>query len=691
MNNPIERIHSLRAQLQEHNHRYYVLAQPSISDREYDALMEELEALEAAHPEAASPESPTQRVGGEPLAGFVTLPHPVPMISLANSYNLEDVRAYDQRTRKLLADESFHYVVEPKIDGVAVSLRYENGTLVRALTRGDGRAGDEITANVRTISSIPLRLRGDAPPAVLEVRGEVYMTREGFLRLNEARQEEGLQVFANPRNAAAGSLKLLDARIVARRPLDAVWYGVGAAEGIHFPTHRELLEQLREFGLRSPEKTWLCRKFEELEAALADIHARRDQFAFEMDGAVIKVNERRFYEELGSTAKSPRWAIAYKYEPEQVETLLKDITIQVGRTGVLTPVAELEPVHVSGSIVSRATLHNWDEMGRKDIRIGDAVIIEKAGEVIPAVVRVVLEKRPPHTEPFPTPTACPACEAPVSQREGEVAWRCENPACPAKSLSQIKHFVSRRALDIDHLGEEWIKILLKEDLIRHPADLFRLHEHKDALLKLERMAEKSVDNLLQAIENSKSAELWRVIHGLGIPHVGERTAQTLETHFPSLDALMAANEDALTAIDDIGPIVAKAILDFFALSENLRFVDQLREAGVNLSSQCDRGNAPLSSPISGKTVVLTGSLSQMTRDEAKDLLRRLGAKVTGSVSKKTDLLVAGEEAGSKLDKAKQLGIPVWSESDLLNAVETSVQENAGQPAAAAIQSELNLG
>lgn len=663
MSDAASRISTLRRELEDHNHRYYVLAAPVISDREYDALLAELEALEAANPELRSPDSPTQRVGGQPIDGFVTVPHAVPMISLANSYNLDDVRAFDQRTRKLLEGRPFSYVVEPKIDGVAVSLRYENGLLVRALSRGDGREGDDITANVRTIASVPLRLRGDAPE-VLEVRGEVYMTRSGFQRLNAERQEQGLAVFANPRNAAAGSLKQLDPRLVAKRPLDAVWYGVGELRGIAFDTHEALLESIKGFGLRGPDAVWRCANIDEVEAALRSIRDGKDRYAYEMDGAVIKVNERGLYDDLGSTAKSPRWAVAYKYEPEQVETLLKAVTLQVGRTGVITPVAELEPVAVSGTTVSRATLHNWDEMGRKDIRVGDTVVIEKAGEIIPAVVRVVLEKRPADAQPIPPPAACPACGGPVSRREGEVAWRCENPACPAKSLSGLKHFVSRRAMDIDSIGEELLKQLLREGLITHPADLYTLHEKPAALLGLERMAEKSVDNLLNGIEQSKEAELWRVIHALGIPQVGERTAQSLEERFASLDELIAADETTLTAIPDIGPIVARCILDYFAMAENRLFVEQLRAAGVNLNRAAAEA-PPADSPLAGKTVVLTGSLSQLTRDEAKDLLRRLGATVTGSVSAKTHLLIAGEEAGSKLEKARKLGITIWSEADLL--------------------------
>jgi len=663
MSGAAERIATLRQELEEHNHRYYVLAAPVISDREYDALLAELEALEQDHPELRSPDSPTQRVGGQPIEGFVTLPHAVPMISLANSYNLEDVRAFDQRTRKLLEGRAFSYVVEPKIDGVAVSLRYENGLLVRALSRGDGREGDDITTNVRTIASVPLRLRGEAP-AVLEVRGEVYMPRTGFQRLNAERQEQGLAVFANPRNAAAGSLKQLDPRLVAKRPLDAVWYGVGELRGIQFDTHEALLAALKGFGLRAPEQIWRCTDMDEVEAALKAIRDGKDAYAYEMDGAVIKVNERGLYDDLGSTAKSPRWAVAYKYEPEQVETLLKAVTLQVGRTGVITPVAELEPVAVSGTTVSRATLHNWDEMGRKDIRVGDTVVIEKAGEIIPAVVRVVLEKRPPDAAPIPPPTACPACGSPVSRREGEVAWRCDNPACPAKSLSGLKHFVSRRAMDIDSIGEELLRSLLKEGLVTHPADLYTLKDKRAELLGLDRMAEKSVENVLSGIEQSKGAELWRVIHALGIPQVGERTAQSLEERFATLEELTGADETTLTAIPDIGPIVARCILDYFAMPENQVFVEQLRAAGVNLARKQSAAPPP-DSPLAGKTVVLTGSLSQLTRDEAKDLLRRLGATVTGSVSAKTHLLIAGEEAGTKLEKAQKLGIEIWSETDLL--------------------------
>jgi DNA ligase (NAD+) len=659
-----ERIQHLRQELREHNYRYYVMADPAVSDREYDEQMNELAGLEEAYPEFQSRESPTQRVGGQPLEGFNTVEHARPMISLANSYDMEDIRAFGQRTRKLLPDRDFSYVVEPKIDGVAASLRYEDGVLVQALTRGDGRKGDDITENIRTIPSIPLQLRISPAPQVMEVRGEVYMTRKGFQKLNEEREASGQAVFANPRNACAGSLKLLDPSLVAKRPLDAVWYGTGELQGIDFDTHLGMLEQLKKAGFITPSWTRECADIDEVEQALNENLEGRHDYPFEMDGAVVKINERNLYDELGSTAKSPRWAMAYKYEPEQVETLLKDITIQVGRTGVLTPVAELEPVSVSGTTVSRATLHNWNELRRKDVRVGDTVVIEKAGEIIPAVVKVVTDKRPQDARPTPEPEACPVCGGPVEQRDGEVAIRCANPSCPAKSESWLRHFVGRRAMDIDHLGEELIKVLLDNGLIEGIADLYDLHQRKEDLLNLERMGQKSADNLLEAIEASKQQDLWRLIHGLGIPHVGERTAQMLEEHYDSLDGLMAASSSDLEAIPDIGPIVAEAIVAFFQREEVENLITALRENGVNMQS---RRSPPqeTDSPLAGKTVVLTGSLSELTRNEAKEKLRALGANVTGSVSSKTDLLIAGESAGSKLDKARNLGIEVWDEARMM--------------------------
>lgn len=677
MSTPEEKIAGLRDQLNDHNYRYYVLAEPKTSDREYDALLEELAELEAKHPEFQSEDSPTKRVGAAPLDRFTTVTHAVPMISLANSYDLTDIRDFDQRTKKLLGDLSFSYVVEPKVDGVAISLRYENGQLVQALTRGDGRQGDDITKNIRTLSSIPLNLRGEKLPEVLEVRGEAYMTRDGFLALNQQREEDGLAPFANPRNSAAGSLKLLDSKEVAKRPLDAVWYGVGECRGIEFATHRDLLNGCKKFGLRVPPLTRDCEDIEAVIQALDENLNARHEYAFEMDGAVVKVNQRNLYDELGSTAKSPRWAMAYKYEPEQVETKLRSITIQVGRTGVLTPVAELEPVSVSGTTVSRATLHNWDEIQRKDVREGDTVVIEKAGEIIPAVVKVLTEKRPEDTQPFSEPTECPVCKQSVAKREGEVAWRCENPTCPAKSLSWIRHFVGRRAMDMDHLGEELIKVLLDAELIKDPSDLYQLHTQKDAFLKLERMAEKSVNNVIKSIEDSKDNDLWRLIHGLGIPQVGERTAQALEEQFESLDELAAASVETLEEIPDIGPIVAASISSYFQNDLQQAFVQRLKDAGVRFSRKQTLPKIT-ENPLSGKTVVLTGSLTQLTRDEAKDLLKKLGAKATGSVSKKTEILIAGEAAGSKLSKAQSLGIEIWSEQDLVDCIPKENPETGQQ-------------
>ena len=673
---PTSRVHELSELLREHNYRYYVLAQPSISDREYDTLLEELTGLEAEHPELLDTDSPTQRVGGAPIEGFETVPHRVPMISLANSYNLEDVQAYDQRTRKLLGNEPFTYVVEPKVDGVALSLRYEEGHLIQALSRGDGRSGDVITSNIRTIASIPLRLRGDSVPAVLEVRGEVYMTRTGFVALNEKRQLAGKDAFANPRNAAAGSLKLLDPREVAERPLDAVFYATGDLQGLEFDTHLALLGCLAEFGFVTPKDIAPCTRIEEVTEALEALLEKKDAYAFEIDGAVIKVNQRDLYDTLGSTAKSPRWAMAYKYEPEQVETQLRAITIQVGRTGVLTPVAELVPCQVSGTTVSRATLHNWEEMERKDVRVGDAVIIEKAGEIIPAVVRVVMEKRPSDAQPLPRPTECPVCGASVHRKDEEVAYRCTNPTCPAQAKSWIRHFASRRALDIEGLGDVMVETLVDQGLLETPADLYTLEAHYDTLIHLERQGEKSIDNLLAGIEKSKSTELWRLIHALGIPQVGERSAQTLASAFHSIDALRSAGEDELIALDDVGPIVAASIQDYFKRERSILLLDQLAAAGVQLEEAAsDATDAPHTS-FAGKTIVLTGSLSSMSRNEAADRLRALGANMTSSVSKKTDMVIAGEKAGSKRAKAEALGVEVRDEAWMIEQLEGGRQDES---------------
>ncbi len=657
---PQARAKALREQLDRHNRLYYIEAATEISDQEFDSLLKELEDLEATHPELVTPDSPTQRVGGEPQDGFVSVRHAVPMMSLGNTYNKEELVEFDGRVKKLLGEQEFSYVLEPKIDGVAVSLRYEAGLLVLGATRGDGSAGDDITANLRTIRSIPLRLSGKATPAVVEVRGEVFMSRNGFAALNESRQEAGLEPFANPRNATAGSLKQLDPRIVAERPLDAILYATGELEGIAFTTHAKMLKQLREWGLRAPAVTWESGSIEEILTALDELEQKSHDFDFEIDGGVVKVNERTFYEELGATSKSPRWAAAYKYEPEQAETRLKEITVQVGRTGVLTPVAELEPVFVSGTTVSRATLHNQDEIDRKDIRIGDYVIIEKAGEIIPAVVRVVTEKRKGREKRFTLPDSCPVCGGEVIRLEGEVALRCDNNFCPAQLKSAIRHFAARGAVDIEGLGESLVEQLVDTGLVKTPPDIYLLTVEQ--VVPLERMAEKSAQNLIEGIEASKDRDFWRILFALGIRHVGARSAQVLEEHYEDIDALFAAEVEDLEDVPDIGPIVAESIVRFLAAESNRSVIAALRDAGVNVKRKSAPKSTTGDGALAGRTFVITGTLPTLKRDEAGELIRKAGGKVSASISKHTDYLLAGEKAGSKLEKAIKLGVEIIDET-----------------------------
>jgi len=654
------RIESLRAQLDAHNHRYYVLAQPTISDREYDALQQELLELERQHPQWASPNSPTQRVGGAPLASFANVRHGSPMMSLDNTYSHDDIADFVDRVTRLVAPEPITFLVEPKIDGVAVSLLYEDGQLTVGATRGDGRTGDDITANLRTIRSIPLQL----PQALtrIEVRGEVYMRTAGFAALNRVREEAGEAPFANPRNAAAGSLKLLDARLVAQRPLDAILYGIGDATGLHMPTHAELLSTLHALHFRTPPRHWHCRTLEDLLAAIEELHAVRATFDFQIDGAVIKVNERHLYDRLGATAKSPRWAIAYKYEPERARTVVRAITVQVGRTGVLTPVAELEPVSVAGSTVSRATLHNADEIARKDIRVGDRVLIEKAGEVIPAVVEVLVAERTGAEIAFAVPTQCPECGGGIVRRENEVAHRCVNMQCPAQRKNWIRHFAARGAMDIEGLGEALVDQLVDSGLVRDPADLYALNA--TSLETLERMGTKSAANLVSAIAASRARELWRFLFGLGIPDVGARTAQSLEAAFADVQELEHATPDRLQQIPDIGPVLAASIATYFADPHNQALVERLMAAGLTLSRAAP-ASASAGAPFANKTFVLTGTLSAFTREQAEAHIRALGGKTASSVSKKTSYVVAGEEAGSKLDKARSLGVAILDEPAFL--------------------------
>jgi DNA ligase (NAD+) len=653
------RIEELRTEIERHNRLYYIDAKPEISDRDYDTLLKELEDLEKEHPGFASPSSPTQRVGGAPLQHFESVRHAVPMMSLSNTYSKEELIEFDRRIRKLIPDEVFSYILEPKIDGVAISLRYENGELVQALTRGDGTTGDDVTANIRTINSIPLRLDDMMPPAVLEVRGEVYMDTAGFAKLNEQRQEAGLEPFANPRNACAGSLKQLDSREVARRPLDAIFYATGELEGIAFDTHEQMLQSLGNYGLRITPSYWLHDTIETVLDRLDELESMRHAFPFEMDGGVIKVNERRLYEPLGTTAKSPRWAAAYKYEPEQAETTLHAVSIQVGRTGVLTPVAELEPVQLAGTIVKRATLHNEDEIRRKDIKMGDRVVVEKAGEIIPAVVRVVAEKRTGSEQDFTMPTACPVCGGDVEKREGEVALRCINLQCPAQVKSWLTHFASRGAMDISGLGESLVEQLVDSGLVKNPADLYELT--KAEVSGLERMGQKSADNLIRGIAESRSRAFERVLFGLGIRHVGKGAAILLAKAFRDIDALMAAAPEQLESIHDIGPIVGRSVVDYFQSPDTCAVIERLRKAGVNFEQEEETG----SSELKGLTFVLTGTLDTMTRDEAGEKIRARGGAVSSSVSKNTSYLVAGGSAGSKLNKAEALGVTVLTEEQLI--------------------------
>ncbi len=658
---PAARASDLRAQIEHHNDLYYHKAAPEISDREFDALLRELQDLETAHPDLATPNSPTRRVGGRPLEEFAPAKHLVPMQSLDNTYSPEELREFVARLHKLAEGRQLHFTIEPKVDGVAISLLYEHGRLVRAATRGDGTTGDDVTQNVRTISNIPHRLNGH-PPARIEVRGEIYLPKSVFASLNTERDEEGLPPFANPRNAAAGSIKQLDPAITAARKLAAVFYGSGAWEGDQPATGHGLLESLEQWGLPIPEKILEAADAESVVSAVESLGGIRHDFVYETDGAVIKLDSLALRREFGSTAKAPRWAIAYKYEPERAETRLLDITIQVGRTGTLTPVAELQPVFVSGSTVARATLHNEEEIARKDIRIGDTVLVEKAGEVIPAVVEVKKERRTGAERHFHMPATCPSCSTPV-HKDG-VAWKCTNPTCPAQIRRRIEHFASKQAMDIEGLGEALVNQLVDASLLSSISEIYSLE--KAPLMALERMGEKSATNLLAAIDTSRSRPLWRLLNGLGIPHVGVTSARDLASHFHTIDRLKAADVPTLLAIHSIGDIMAEAIHSWFQSPQNLALLESLRAAGLNFGEH-DEPAAPTDNRLAGTTWVLTGTLS-ISREEASDIIRRLGGKVTGSVSKKTTHLLAGDDAGSKLDKAKELGIPALTEEDFRSMV-----------------------
>ena len=659
-----QRIGALRAEIREHDRRYYEEAAPTISDREYDRLYRELVDLESRYPQFASADSPTRRVGGAPQKAFAPITHRVPMLSLDNTYSEEEVAAFYRRMEKLLPNQKIPVVVEPKVDGVAVSLLYEEGHLRYAATRGDGRTGDDITQNIRTIRSLPKRLKGDAP-RVFEVRGEVFMTKEGFAKLNAERSEAGLPVFANPRNSAAGSLKQLDPAITARRPLGIILYGTGAVEGVELTHQTELMELLKKLGLPCSERWWYATSVEEILRAIHELETIRHDFVYETDGAVVKVDDFAQRESLGLTAKAPRWAMAFKYEAERVETRLLDIRIQVGRTGTLTPVATLEPVFVSGSTVARATLHNQEEIARKDIRIGDMVVVEKAGEVIPAIVSVRKDLRDGTEKKFHMASNCPVCGSKVVKDEGQVAMRCVNAQCPAQRRRRIEHFASRGAMDIEGLGEAMVDQLVSHDLIADAGDVYSLTSEQ--LLGLERIGEKSAANLLGAIERSKKQPLWRLLVALGILHVGVSAARALADHFPDLDRLMAATPEELQRIPDVGEVLGHSIAQFFREPGNRAMIEKLRRAGVRLMSE-PKAAAANDSKIKGTTWVITGTLSRPRDEIAEEIVRR-GGKVSGSVSKKTSFVLAGEAAGSKLEKAKQLGIRVLDEEQFQSLIE----------------------
>jgi DNA ligase (NAD+) len=654
---PARRAEQLRREIEEHDHRYYVAGEPVISDLEYDALLRELRDLEEAHPEIVTPDSPTRRVARGLLTGFPTVRHDVPMLSLDNTYSLEELEEFDARVRKLLREESVEYAIEPKVDGVAVALRYEEGRFAVGLTRGDGESGDDITANLRTIRSIPLRLRGTKPPERLEVRGEVFMETKAFERLNRRREEAGERAFMNPRNATTGSLKMLDTAEVARRPLQMFVYQMTDARRHGVETHLEALERLAALGFRVNPGNGTARGFDALRRWCERWQTKHAALPYGADGLVIKVNSLRAQERLGATAKSPRWGIAYKFGVTEAETTLTAIELQVGRTGVVTPVAMLEPVTLLGTVVKRATLHNFDELERKDIRVGDRVVIEKGGEVIPKVVRVVPGGRR-RSDPFPVPRKCPVCREPLVRDPEQAAVRCENLLCMAQVRRRIVHWGSRGALDIEGLGEKTVDLLADEGLIADPVDIYDLTVEQ--LVPLERMAEKSASNLVAAIAASKKAPLERLIHAIGIRHVGSTVARLLAERFRSLEKLAEADLDALSSVPGIGPEIAGSVHSTFRSSGGKRLLQGLLERRVT-GTPPERRERPAAGPFAGRTFVLTGTLA-LPREEAEGLILEGGGRVTGSVSKRTDVVIAGDDAGSKLDKARALGIEVWDEA-----------------------------
>ncbi len=651
-------LEQLKTSIRQHDHAYYVLDRPNILDSEYDELMRRLREMEASHPEWVTPDSPTQRVGGAVAQGFASVRHKTALLSLANAFSAQEVRSFDQRVRQLLDGTPVEYVLEPKVDGLAISLLYEDGLLVQAATRGDGETGENVTTNVRTVRSVPLQLAGEALPAQLDVRGEIYMPKRSFAKLNEQRAAAGEALFANPRNAAAGSLRQLDPQVTAGRELGLLAYALGDNP---FDTHAAALEALRKWGFPVYPHYKVCSDIEQAIAYIDEFAAMRHELPYETDGLVIKVNSIAQQQALGATGKDPRWAVAYKFPAEQAETTLEDIFVQVGRTGVLTPVAVLKPVKLAGTTVSRASLHNEDYIRDKDIRIGDVVLVQKAGEIIPEVVRVLTERRAANAAPpFVMPATCPECDAPAVRLEGEAATRCTNPHCPALGREGLAHYASRNAMDIENLGPAVVSLLWNAGLVRTPADYYRLQI--DQLVQLERMGDKSAGNLLAAIEASKTKGLERLLFALGIRFVGVKAAKTLAQAFGDIGRLAAASQAELTALPEIGPRIAESVVTWFAAPENQALVAALAEAGVVTEAAAKPAPAARPSALAGKTIVITGTLPSLSRTEAAELAEAAGAKVASSVSKKTDYVLAGEAAGSKLDKAHALGIAVIDEA-----------------------------
>ena len=662
----IRRAEQLRREIRRHDRLYYVEARPEISDRQYDELMDELKAIEARRPELSSPDSPTQRVGGEPIAGFTSVQHALPMLSVDNTYNEQEVREFDTRVRKALGRDKVAYLVDPKIDGVAVSLRYEQGKLVLAATRGDGRRGDDITSNARTIHAIPLTLEcesGQTLPEVVEVRGEVYWPRSTFDAYNARRVEQGLEAFANPRNGTAGTLKQLDPKLVAERRLGFLAHGLGELSAQIAPTASDTMQKLADWGIPANQHWKLCHGIDEALVAIADWLTRRGEVDYETDGMVVKVDDLALREELGTASKYPRWCIAYKYEAERAETVLQSVDFQVGRLGTITPVAHFDPVQLAGTTVSNASLHNFDQVERLGVHVGDTILVEKAGEIIPQVVDVLVDRRPADAEPVSIPKECPSCARPVVRDEGGVYLRCVNPECPAQIRERLAFYAGRNQMDIEGLGPAVVDQLVEKGLVKHLADLYSLRN--DQLITLERMGERSAKNLLDAIEVSKKRGLERLIAALGVRHVGHRAAEVLSQRFGDIESLSKARAEGLTKVDEIGPVIAESIHSFLHSEVGGEVIQRLKDAGVSMSSNQPAPVPGAKRPLIGMTVVVTGILEFFTRNAAMAAIKAAGGFTASSVSKKTDFVVVGASAGSKADKARKLGVEIIDETELL--------------------------